>query len=88
MRPRMLVLSPHPDEQSSRGWRHDDPAHPGWRGVTVLTFAAHKPPLFPEEVTRRSIEEVEVAFRRMGVDESIFMDYAALSLERIPAGAT
>lgn len=52
--------------------------------VTILTVAAHMPPLFTEEVHRQTISEGRKAHAVIGAHESIWLDKPAVFLGDIP----
>jgi N-acetylglucosamine malate deacetylase 1 len=82
--PRMLIVAPHPDDSilGSGGTMARFVAAGG--EVTVLTVAAHMPPLFGEHIHRQTIEESRQAHALIGVRESLFLDRPALSLSQVP----
>jgi LmbE family N-acetylglucosaminyl deacetylase len=49
-------------------------------GVTVLTVAGHRPPLYGEEVYQRTVREAKAAHQMIGVEQSIFLDLPATTL--------
>ncbi|MDP8238618.1 MAG: PIG-L deacetylase family protein [Candidatus Hatepunaea meridiana] len=80
---KMLVISPHPDDSIiavggaiARFIKYGGE-------VTVLTISAHMPPLYTEEAFRITIDEARLAHLKIGVKNSIFLNYAALSLARM-----
>lgn len=82
--PRMLVVAPHPDDETlGAGGAIARFAQAGG-DVTVLTVAAHMPPLYPPEVHRRTVEEARQAHAVLGVRESIFLDNPAVLLGELP----
>lgn len=52
--------------------------------VTVLTIAAHMPPLFSENVHRQTVAESRRALEMIGLKELLFLDRSALSLAQVP----
>lgn len=82
--PRMVVVSPHPDDSVlGAGGSMARFARSGGE-VTVLTIAAHMPPLFSAEVCGLTLEEAEKAHALIGVKESIFLEIPALSVPAVP----
>lgn len=82
--PRMLVIAPHPDDEIlGVGGTMIRFARSGGE-LTVLTVAAHMPPLYPKEVHQRTVREAKKAHALVGVKESIFFDNPAVMLGEIP----
>src|SRR5438128_11187354 len=81
---RLLVVAPHPDDAVlGAGGTIARFARAGGQ-VTVLTVAAHMPPLYPAEVHERTIREAQRAHALLGVGESIFLDHPAVLLDETP----
>lgn len=82
---RMLVIAPHPDDEIlGTGGTMAGFARAGG-DVTVLTVAAHMPPLYPEQVHLTTVSEARRAHALTGVKESVFFDNPAVLLGEIPA---
>lgn len=80
----VLVISPHPDDETlGVGGTIKRLADSGCR-VTVVTVAAHMPPLYSAEMHDRTIAESRAAHEVLGVSESIYLDRPAVSLRDIP----
>lgn len=81
--PRLLIIAPHPDDEvlGTAGTIARFARQGG--DVTVGTIAAHMPPLYPQAVHERTVEEAKQAHRLLGVKESIFLDNPAVLLGRI-----
>ncbi len=80
----LLVIAPHPDDEVlGVGGVIARYAKAGGT-VTVLTAAAHMPPLYSEEVHQRTVTEARKAHALLGVAESIFFDNPAVYLGDIP----
>ena len=80
---RMLVIAPHPDDETlGVGGTIARFARAGGE-VTVLTVAAHMPPLFSEEIHQQTLSEARAAHAVMGVKESFFLDLPAVRLSNI-----
>lgn len=85
--PRMLVIAPHPDDEMlgvggtmarfTRAGGH----------LTILTVAAHMPPLFTDAVHRQTVSEGRKAHALVGAHESIWLDKPAVFLNDIPTSA-
>jgi N-acetylglucosamine malate deacetylase 1 len=81
---RLLVVAPHPDDEIlGAGGTMARFASAGG-SVTVLTVAAHMPPIYPAEVHERTVAEAKRAHAIVGVSESIFLDYPAVCLAQVP----
>jgi LmbE family N-acetylglucosaminyl deacetylase len=81
---RMLVVAPHPDDEIlGAGGTMARFARAGGH-VTVLTVAAHMPPLYPPDVHERTVAEARRAHAIVGAKESIFLDYPAVCLAETP----
>src|SRR5690606_33551481 len=55
--------------------------------LTVLTVAAHMPPLFTEAVHQQTVIEARKAHALVGAKSSIFLDKPAVFLNGIPVSA-
>lgn len=52
--------------------------------ITVLTVAAHMPPLYPPDVHERTVAEAKRAHAVIGVADSRFLDYPAVCITQTP----
>lgn len=77
---KILVISPHPDDETlGMGGTIAKMAEAGHE-VTVLTVSAHMPPLYSEDVHKTTLRESREAHARLGVEHSIDLGHAAVSL--------
>lgn len=84
MSKRILVVAPHPDDETlGAGGTIAKHAAAG-DDVTVLTVAGHRPPLYEESVYELTVREAKEAHRRLGVAASVFLDIPATTLGLIP----
>jgi len=73
----LLVIAPHPDDEIlGAGGTMAKYAKLGF-GITVLTVAGHRPPLYTEEVYLQTVREAKAAHGLIGVERSIFLDVPA-----------
>ena len=80
----VLVIAPHPDDETlGVGGTIKRMSAEGHR-VSVVTVAAHMPPLYSEEVHQTTIQESRAAHKILGVHESIYLDKPAVLLDEIP----
>ncbi|QDU55384.1 PIG-L deacetylase family protein [Aeoliella mucimassa] len=84
--PRMLVIAPHPDDEIlGVGGTMARFTQAGGE-LTVLTVAAHMPPLYPKEVHEQTVAEAHQAHAVVGACRSEFLDYPAALMDdvRVP----
>jgi N-acetylglucosamine malate deacetylase 1 len=80
----MLVVAPHPDDESiAVGGTMARFAAAGG-DVSVLTVAAHMPPLYSSEVHEQTKAEARRAHSMLGVKHSIFLDIPAVFVHEHP----
>lgn len=80
----VLVIAPHPDDETlGAGGTIRKFADAGY-DVTVLTVAAHMPPLYTSEVHETTIKEARAAQDVLGVKHSVFLNKPAVNLNNIP----
>ena len=81
--PKMLVISPHPDDSIlGVGGTMSRFVKEGGE-VTVLTIASHQPPLCSEDESHLTINEAQKALSLIGIKESIFKNLPALSISKL-----
>ena len=72
MSKRVLVIAPHPDDETlGAGGAIAKFARAG-DTVSILTVAGHRPPLYEEAAYERTVREAREAHRTLGAAESIF----------------
>ena len=82
--PKLLIISPHPDDETlGAGGTLARFADRGGE-ITVLTVAAHMPPLYPKDVHETAMADARNAHHLIGVKESLFLNYPAVFLRDIP----
>lgn len=80
----MLVVAPHPDDETlGPGGTIARFTHAGGE-VTVLTVTGDLPPVYAPGVWEQTVEEARLAHAVIGVKNSIFMDNPAVMLGEIP----
>jgi LmbE family N-acetylglucosaminyl deacetylase len=80
----LLLIAPHPaDETLGAGGTIARCAKAGHK-VTVLTVAAHMPPLYSEEVHQQTVAEARQAHAILGVAQSRFLDIPAVYVRDKP----
>jgi len=81
---KVLVIAPHPDDETlGAGGTIRKYTDAGY-DVTVLTVAAHMPPLYSSEVKETTTQEARAAQDVLGVKNSVFLDKPAVYLGNIP----
>jgi LmbE family N-acetylglucosaminyl deacetylase len=81
---KVLVVAPHPDDETLGVGGTMKKFSDAGCSVSVLTVAAHMPPLYPAEVHETTVRESRAAQKVLGVSESIFLDKPAVLLGDIP----
>jgi len=80
---KMLVIAPHPDDSILGAGGTMARFVKSGGEITVLTIAAHQPPLFSEDVFHLTIKEAQKALSLIGVKNSIFQNIPALSVDKL-----
>ncbi len=84
--PRMLVIAPHPDDEIlGVGGTMARFTRAGGE-LTVLTVAAHMPPLYPKSVHEQTVAEARLAHQVVGAKRSEFLNFPAALMDdvRVP----
>lgn len=84
MTARMLVIAPHPDDEILGVGGTMARFTRGGGDLTILTVAAHMPPLYTDDVHQQTIREAKAAHGLVGARDSIFLDKPAVHLGDIP----
>ena len=81
---RILVVSPHPDDETlgvgGTIFKYSNEGHE----VNVLTISGHLPPLYTREDYEKTLEEAHKAFKILGVNKSYFLELPATMIGDIP----
>ncbi len=81
---KVLVIAPHPDDEViGVGGTIAKRAQEGHE-VYVCVVTKAFPPLFSEEVVEKARKECREADKLLGVAETVFLDFPAVTLETIP----
>ncbi len=84
MAKRILVIAPHPDDETlGAGGTIAKYAAQGDE-VSVLTVSGHLPPLYPREAYDKTVAEANKAYKILGVAHSQFAEMPATMLGDIP----
>ena len=84
MRKRVLIVAPHPDDETLGAGGAIAKYARADHDVTVLTVAGHRPPLYTEAVYQQTVREARAAHAILGVAESVFLDLPATTLGLMP----
>lgn len=79
----MLVIAPHPDDETIGAGGLIAKYAKGGAEVTVLTVAGHRPPVYAESVYKQTVKEAREAHAILGVARSIFLDFPATTLGQV-----
>jgi N-acetylglucosamine malate deacetylase 1 len=85
MRKRVLIVAPHPDDETLGAGGAIAKYAKTEHDVTILTVAGHRPPLYTEAHYQQTVEEAKRAHEILGASDSVFLDLPAVMLGQIPA---
>lgn len=86
MKKRILVIAPHPDDESlGAGGTISKYVEDGHQ-VSVLTVSGHLPPLYSREDYEKTVKEASQAFSILGVSKSWFLEMPATMIGEQPVG--
>ena len=81
---RILVIAPHPDDETlGLGGTMAKLASQGHE-VNVLVVSGHLPPLYKREDYERTVNEANQAFKILGVSNSIFLELPPTTVSFVP----
>jgi len=80
----LLVIAPHPDDETLGAGGTIARCTAAGLPVTIVTVAAHMPPLYSEAVHKQTVAEAHKAHARLGVSDSRFLDFPAVFLGERP----
>ena len=84
MKKKILIISPHPDDETiSLGGAIAKFVNEGSE-VTVLTLSGHLPPLYKKEVYDKTVNEAKKAYEILGVKDSKFYEIPATMVSEEP----
>jgi N-acetylglucosamine malate deacetylase 1 len=81
---KILVVAPHPDDETLGTGGTIRRFVDGGHNVTVLTVGAHMPPLYTDETHQTTTRESKAAQQILGVNRSVFLNKPAIYLSDIP----
>lgn len=82
---RILIVSPHPDDETLGAGGTAAKASSQGHEVTILTVSGHLPPLYPMELYEATEREALAAFQQLGVAHRQFLRIPALLIGNEPA---
>jgi LmbE family N-acetylglucosaminyl deacetylase len=77
MSKRVLVIAPHPDDETLGAGGTIAKFSKQGHEVTVLVVSGHLPPLYPQEAYARTVAESGDAFKILGVSHASFLEIPA-----------
>ncbi len=80
----LLVVAPHPDDETLAAGGTIALCAAAGVPVTILTVAAHMPPLYSEAVHQQTVAEARKAHGILGVTDSQFLDMPAVYVSDMP----
>lgn len=81
---RVLVVAPHPDDETLGTGGTIAKFIAEGHQVTVLVVSGHLPPLYADEVFRRTVREAKAAFAILGVTDFRFLEIPATMVGDVP----
>lgn len=84
MSKRILVVSPHPDDETLGAGGTIAKFSAAGHKVTVLVVSGHLPPLYKRDVYDETVREAMKAFALLGVSESHFLEIPATKVHEQP----
>lgn len=81
---RVLVISPHPDDESIGAGGSIAKFVKQGSTVKVLTVSGHLPPIYHRESFDRTITEAKKAYEILGVTDSTFLEIPATMVNKTP----
>jgi LmbE family N-acetylglucosaminyl deacetylase len=86
MKKRILVVAPHPDDETlGAGGTIAKYVEDGHQ-VSVLTVSGHLPPLYSQADYEKTVKEASRAFSILGVSKSWFLEIPATMIDEQPVG--
>jgi len=86
MKKRILVIAPHPDDETlGAGGTISKYVEDGHQ-VSILTVSGHLPPLYSREDYEKTVKEASQAFSILGVSKSWFLEMPATMIGEQPVG--
>lgn len=86
MREKILVVAPHPDDETLGAGGTIAKYVQAGHQVSVLTISGHLPPLYDREDYEKTVKEASKAFSILGVSKSWFLEIPATMIGEQPVG--
>jgi LmbE family N-acetylglucosaminyl deacetylase len=84
---RVLVVAPHPDDETLGAGGTIAKFSAQGLEVAVLVVSGHLPPLYPQGAYDTTVREAREAFQRLGVSQSRFLEIPATTIGQQPVAA-
>ena len=81
---RVLVIAPHPDDETLGAGGTIAKWAAAGQEITVLVVSGHLPPLYPQEAFDTTVDEAQKAFAILGVAKSTFLKIPATHIGNVP----